>query len=312
MRSVVPVREGRIPFRNFRIWYRVVGEQERPDRLPLLCLHGGPGGTHDYLEPLEQAAREGRQVVFYDQLGSGNSDHPNDPGLWTVPLFVEELGVVRRELGLDHVHLFGQSWGGMLGMEYALTKPRGLASLVVANSPASMPQWVEEANRLRAALPPEVQQTLLRHESAGTTSDAAYLEAVMVFYRRHLCRLDVWPDCVNRSFEKMNQFPQVYHTMNGPSEFHCIGSIKNWSIVDRLGEIQEQVLLLSGRYDEATPAIVETIQRGIPESQWVIFENSSHMPHVEEPEQFMNVLNDFLKRAEQKLLQPAHSGSRTH
>jgi len=105
----------------------------------------------------------------------------------------------------------------------------------------------------------------------------------------------------------MNQDPQVYHTMNGPSEFHCIGSIKNWSIVDRLGEIREQVLLLSGRYDEATPAIVETIQRGIPGSEWVIFENSSHMPHVEEPERFLAVLNDFLKRAEQQLPRPAGS-----
>jgi len=305
--SVVPVREGHVPFRNFKIWYRVVGEQQSPDRLPLLCLHGGPGGTHDYLEPLEEAARQGRQVVFYDQLGSGNSDHPSDPGLWTVPLFVEELGVVRQALGLDQVHLFGQSWGGMLGMEYALAKPQGLASLIVANSPASMPQWVAEANRLRAALPSEVQQTLLRHESAGTTSDAAYHEAVMVFYRRHLCRLDTWPDCVNRSFEKMNQDPQVYHTMNGPSEFHCIGSLKNWSIVDRLGDIREQVLLLSGRYDEATPAIVETIQRGIPGSEWVLFENSSHMPHVEEPEEFMTVLNHFLRLAEQRVLQPTRS-----
>ena len=118
----------------------------------------------------------------------------------------------------------------------------------------------------------------------------------------------MWPDCVNRSFEKMNQDPQVYHTMNGPSEFHCIGSIKNWSIVDRLGEIREQVLLLSGRYDEATPAIVETIQRGITGSEWVIFENSSHMPHVEEPERFLRVLNDFLKRAEQRLPRPVSSG----
>ena len=185
-------------------------------------------------------------------------------------------------------------------MEYALTKPRGLASLIVADSPASMPQWVEEANRLRAALPPEVQQTLLRHESAGTTSDPAYHEAVMVFYRKHLCRLEEWPDCVNRSFEKMNQHPQVYHTMNGPSEFHCIGSIKNWNIVHRLSEIRERVLLLSGRYDEATPAIVETIHRGIPGSEWVIFENSSHMPHIEEPERFMRVLNQFLRRAEQE------------
>jgi L-proline amide hydrolase len=302
---VIPVREGHIPFRQFKIWYKTVGEQRSPGRLPLLCLHGGPGGTHDYLEPLEDAARQGRQVVFYDQLGSGNSDHPNDPSLWTVPLFVEELGVVRRALGLDSIHLFGQSWGGMLGMEYALTKPLGLASLIVADSPASMPQWVEEANRLRAALPPDVQRTLLQHEKEGTTSEAAYQEAVMVYYRRHLCRLERWPNCVNRSFEKMNRDPQVYHTMNGPSEFHCIGSLKNWSIVDRLGEIRERVLLLSGRYDEATPTIVETIQRAIPGSEWVLFEKSSHMPHVEEPEEFMKVLNDFLVRAEQRMLEPA-------
>jgi len=304
--SAVPVREGFVPFRNFKTWYRIVGKQETPDCLPLICLHGGPGGTHDYLEPLEAAASQGRQVVFYDQLGSGNSDQPDDPGLWTVPLFVEELGVVRQALGLDQAHLFGQSWGGMLGMEYALTKPRGLASLIVADSPASMPQWVEEANRLRAALPPEVQQTLLLHESAGTTGEAAYHEAVMVYYRRHLCRLETWPDSVNRSFEKMNKNPQVYHTMNGPSEFHCIGSLKDWNIVDRLKEIRERVLLLSGRFDEATPAIVETIHRGIPGAEWVLFENSSHMPHVEEPEQFINVLNQFLRRAEQQMLHPNH------
>jgi proline-specific peptidase len=298
--SAVPAREGYVSFRNFKTWYRIVGEQQSPNRLPLLCLHGGPGGSYDYLEPLEEAAREGRQVVFYDQLGSGNSDHPNNPGLWTVPLFVEELGVVRQALGLNQIHLFGQSWGGMLGMEYALTKPRGLASLIVADSPASMHQWVQEANRLRAALPPEVQETLLRHEAAGTTNEKAYHDAVMVFYRRHLCRLEVWPDCVKRSFQKMDEDPQVYHTMNGPSEFHVVGTLKDWSIVDRLGEIREKVLLLSGRYDEATPAIVETIQRGIPGSEWVIFENSSHMPHIEEPDRFMSVLNEFLRRAEQQ------------
>ncbi|MCI0621305.1 MAG: proline iminopeptidase-family hydrolase [Acidobacteria bacterium] len=307
MPSDVPVREGYIPFRDFKVWYRVVGEQQSADKLPLLCLHGGPGATHDYLEPIEEAASQGRQVIFYDQLGSGKSDHPNDPSLWAVPLFVEEVGVVRQALRLEQVHLFGQSWGGMLGMEYALTRPQGLASLIVANSPASMPQWLAEANRLRAALPSGVQQTLLRHESAGTTSDAAYQEAVMVFYRRHLCRLDTWPDCVNRSFEKLAQYPEVYHTMNGPSEFHCIGTLKNWSIVDRLGEIRVPVLLLSGRYDEATPTIVETIHRGIPASEWVLFENSSHMPHVEEPERFMNVLNDFLKRTEQQASQPVNS-----
>ena len=185
----------------------------------------------------------GRRVIFYDQLGAGNSDHPHNPSLWTVPLFVEELGVVRQALGLEHLHILGQSWGGMLGMEYALTQPPGLASLIVADSPASMPQWVAEANRLRAELPSDVQETLLKHEAAGTTDDPAYQEAMLVFYRRHVCRLDPWPDCLNRTFEKLSKDPEVYNTMNGPSEFHVIGVIKDWDIVNRLGEIHVPTLV---------------------------------------------------------------------
>jgi proline-specific peptidase len=292
------VKEGFVSFRDYKVWYRIVGEYEDSGKSPLLCLHGGPGATHDYLEPLEAMAATGRRVIFYDQLGSGNSDHPHNPSLWTVPLFVEELGVVRQALGLDHVHILGQSWGGMLGMEYALTQPSGLASLIVADSPASMPQWVAEANRLRAELPPDVQATLLKHEAAGTTDDPAYQEAVQVFYRRHLCRVDPLPDCVNRMVEIMAKDPEVYNTMNGPSEFHVIGVIKDWDIVDRLGEIHVPTLVLSGRYDEATPVIAETVHRGIAGSEWVLFENSSHMPHIEETARYLQVLTDFLDRIE--------------
>src|SRR5215472_12839710 len=144
-----PTTEGFLPFHGYRTWYHIVGNGEEPGKLPLLVLHGGPGASHDYLEPLEAMASTGRRVIFYDQLGGGNSDHPHDPLLWTVGLFVEELGVVRRSLGLDRLHILGQSWGGMLGMEYALTQPQGLASLIAVSSPASMKRWVEEANRLR-------------------------------------------------------------------------------------------------------------------------------------------------------------------
>lgn len=298
MDTAVSIKEGFVSFRGYKVWYGIVGEREEPGKLPLLCLHGGPGAPHDYLEPLGAMAATGRRVVFYDQLGSGNSDHPHDPGMWTVELFVEEVGVVRRALGLDRVHLFGQSWGGMLGMEYTLTQPPGLTSLIVADSPASMQQWVAEVNRLRAELPPEVQQTLLKHEVAGTTDDPAYQEATLVFYRRHLCRLDPWPECLKRTYEKLMQNPEVYYTMNGPSEFHVTGTLKNWSVVDRLGEMRVPTLLLSGRYDEATPAVVETIRRGITGSEWVIFENSSHMPHLEESERYIQVLTDFLNRVE--------------
>jgi proline-specific peptidase len=291
-------QEGYIPFHGYNTWYRIVGEREEPGKLPLLVLHGGPGATHDYLESLEAMASTGRRVIFYDQLGCGNSDHPHNPSLWTVELYVEEVGAVRQALGLDHLHLLGQSWGGMLGMEYALTQPSGLASLVVSDSPASMRQWVEEANRLRSELPPEVQETLSRHEEAGTTDDPAYEAATQVFYRRHVCRLDPWPDYVQRAFAKLAENPEVYNTMNGPNEFHVIGTLKDWNIVDRLGEIRVPTLLLSGRYDEATPAIVETIQQRIPGAEWVIFEQSSHMPHAEEPERYMQVLDGFLSRVE--------------
>jgi L-proline amide hydrolase len=290
--------EGFIPFRGYRTWYRIVGSGEAAGKLPLLALHGGPGVPHDYLEPLEALVKTGRRVIFYDQLGAGNSDHPHDPSMWTVALFVEELGAVRKALGLDRVHLLGQSWGGMLGMEYALTQPGGLASLIVSNSPASMAHWVSEANRLRADLPPEVQQTLLRHEAQGTTDSEEYQEAMLVFYRRHVCRLDDWPECLTRAFEKVNQHLEVYNTMNGPSEFHVIGTLKTWDITSRLHEITVPTLLISGRYDEATPAIVETIHRGIPGSEWVLFENSSHLPHIEETERYLQIVDRFLTQVE--------------
>jgi proline-specific peptidase len=292
------VSEGFIPFRGYRTWYRILGENEEPDKFPLLILHGGPGASYDYLEPLAAMAHTGRRVIFYDQLGGGNSDHPHDPSMWTVDLFVEELGEIRKALQLDHLHILGQSWGGMLGMVYALTQPDGLLSLTVADSPASMNQWVSEANRLRSQLPPDVQQTLLYHEAQGTTTSQEYQEAMLVFYRRHVCRTDPWPDCVTRTFEKLASYPEVYNVMNGPSEFHVIGSLKTWDITERLPEISVPTLLLSGRHDEATPMIVETIQRRIPGSEWVIFEESSHMPHVEETERYLQVFSKFLTRVE--------------
>lgn len=293
-----PITEGFIPFDGYRTWYHIVGNEEEPGKLPLLVLHGGPGASYDYLEPLEAMANSGRRVIFYDQLGGGNSDHPNNPSMWTVELFVEELDAVRNALALDHLHILGQSWGGMLGMEYALTQPSGLASLTVADSPASMVQWVSEANRLRTQLPAEVQQTLLNHEQNGTTDSKEYQDAELVFYRHHVCRLDPWPDYVTRAFDKLAQYPEVYTTMNGPSEFHVIGTLKSWDITDRLHEIKVPTLLLSGRYDEATPIIVETIHRGIPGSEWIIFENSSHMPHVEERDLYLQVLDRFFKHVE--------------
>jgi L-proline amide hydrolase len=159
---------------------------------------------------------------------------------------------------------------------------------------------VAEANRLRAGLPIDVQNTLSRHEAAGTTADPAYAEASMVFNRRHVCRLDPWPDCFTRSFRQMEADPEVYHTMNGPSEFHVIGSLRDWSIVDRVSVIDVPTLLISGRYDEATPETVQPFHDGIPDVRWEMFDESSHMPHVEETERFIATVDGFLDMIDKK------------
>ena len=293
-----PNQEGFIPFRGYRTWYRIVGDQEDERKYPLLCLHGGPGMSHDYLEPLEAIAETGRRVIFYDQLGCGDSDHPHDPALWKIELFVEEVAAIRNALGLEEIHLLGQSWGGFLAQEYMLTKPGGVKSLTLANSAASTERWITEANLLRSKLPEEIQQTLKKHEEAGTTDNPSYAAATDVYYHRHLCRLDPWPDCFNRTLEKLAQDPEVYNTMWGPSEFHCTGKLQNWNIESKLGKIQIPTLILSGEYDESTPAINEVLHRGIQNSEWVLFEESSHTPHLEATQKYLQVLANFLTRIE--------------
>jgi L-proline amide hydrolase len=288
--------EGRMLWNGYETWYRIVGDLDSGPT-PVVVLHGGPGAAHDYTEPIAELSRFGRGCVLYDQVGCGKSSHLADAPaeFWSPQLFKDELTELTQQLGLaDRYAVVGQSWGGMLAMEHALDHPPGLRAIVVADSPASMPLWVEEANRLRKDLPADVQETLTRHEEEGTTEDPAYEEAVRVFYDRHLCRVE-WPDCVQRSFAQMADDPTVYHTMNGPSEFHCIGSLKTWDITDRLPEIDTPTLLISGRYDEATPHIVEQIHSRIPGAEWELFEESSHMPHVEEPEAFLARVEVFLE-----------------
>ena len=301
---MIKLTEGFVPFRGYRTWYRVVGEGENEGKLPVVLLHGGPGGTHDYLESLEALAETGRRAVFYDQLGCGKSDRA-DESLWTVETFVDEVGVVRRELGLDRIHLFGSSWGGMLAMEYALTQPVGLESLMIASSPSSIPQWVEETGRLRRQLPEDVQATLDKHEAAGTTDDPEYEQACEVFYRRHVCRVPEWPDYVLRSFQFLSEHGEVYRYMNGPSEFHVVGTLKNWDVTDRLGEIHVPTLVVSGEHDEASPAINRTVSSGIPGAESVIYPGASHMAHVEDTEGYVRLLDDFMTRVETGVWKPS-------
>jgi pimeloyl-ACP methyl ester carboxylesterase len=276
----VTATEGRLPFRGYDTWYRVVGEAEHRGRVPLLALHGGPGGSHDPLEGLGALAEQGRRVVFYDQLGGGDSDKPDDPALWTVDTFLEQLRSVREALGLERLHLFGSSWGGMLALEYALTGPEGLASLVLNSTPTSAPRWAEETRRLHAELPP------------GLDREAAEKE----FWRRHICRVVPEPESLGRSRAKFGK--QVYETMWGPNEFTVTGTLRDWDVIDRLGEIEVPTLITSGRFDECTPALVEPLRSGIRGAEWVLFEESSHTSLLEETERYLQVVGGFLDRIE--------------
>jgi proline iminopeptidase len=288
--------EGYIEVPGGRVWYQIVGT-DRPG-IPIMCLHGGPGMTHDYLENLSGLAHS-RPVVFYDQLGSGKSERPVDESLWTVGRFVAELAAVREALGLRRLHLFGNSWGGWLALQYALDRRPQLSSLILSSSPPSVPRWITDSAELRAELDPAVRAVLDRHEAARHFACPEYQWAITHFYRRHLCRADPWPDSVERTFAGMSE--QVYTTMWGPSEFGPVtGRLHDWDVTDRLAEIRVPTLVTGGRHDEARPDHLAILAEGIGGSELVIFEESSHMAFIEERELYVHTIEDFLSRVEAK------------
>lgn len=286
--------EGTIAVPGGQVWYQILN----PDQpaTPLLCLHGGPGMPHDYLEPLAGIAAA-RPVIFYDQLGCGKSGRPADASLWTVGRFVEELAVVRAALRLPRLHLFGNSWGGWLALQYTLDGAPQLDSLILSSSPPSVARWISDCAELRAALDENVQDVLTRHEASGYFACPEYQWAITQFYRRHLCRADPWPDCLERTFAGLGA--EVYETMWGPSEFGPVtGRLRNWDVSDRLGEIRVPTLVTGGRHDEARPAHVAVLAERIADSELVIFENSSHTAFIEEQASYLGVVTDFLARAD--------------
>ena len=284
-------RTGYISVEGGKVWYKIAGAGK--PAVPLLTLHGGPGYPHDYLEPLEQLADE-RPVVFYDQLGCGQSDRPSDRTLWRVDRFVRELAQVRQALGLERIHLFGHSWGAMLAVDYMLSGAPA-ASLILASPALSIPRWMEDAARLRKTLPGDVQATLQHHEAAGTTETLRYRDATMQYYQRYLCRLDPWPEPMNRSHEASSG--AVYREMWGPSEFHATGNLINYDRTGRLSEVAVPTLYTCGRYDEATPEATGWYRSLTPHAELLVFERSAHMPHLEETDAYLAVLRDSLNRA---------------
>lgn len=287
-----------VPFRDFQTWVQITTPTTpRPDVHPLFVLHGGPGMAHDYVRNVAELAEEtGRQVIHYDQLGCGRSTHlPDAPtDFWVPELFVEEFHNVRTELGVERYHLLGQSWGGMLGAEIAVHAPVGLASLSICNSPASMELWMAAAARLRSNLPESTRQVLDRHEAAGTVTDPQYLAATQEFYVRHVCRLTPTPQDFIDSEAQMETDPTVYHTMNGPNEFHVLGTLKTWTIIDRLDRITAPTLVIAGEFDEAAPATWAPFAERIADARSHVFADASHCAHLEKPEEFRAVVAAFL------------------
>lgn len=291
------VSEGTLAFGRFRTWYRVTGNGE-VGRLPVVVLHGGPGLAHYGCLAMQGLASDGRQVVHYDQIGCGRSTHLPDAGedFWTIDLFRQELENVVEQLDLSGgYHLVGHSWGGMLGAEYALDRPSGLASLTICNSPASMELWAAAAEELRKQLPAEVRDKLDRHEAAGTLEDPEYLRAVDFVYDKHFCRVQPRPQELRATLEQMEADPTVYLSMNGPNEFHVTGTLRDWSIIDRLDGIDVPTLVIAGEYDEATPETWRPYVERIPDSREHVFSDASHTPHIEQTEAFLDVVGSFLR-----------------
>ena len=288
---------GYAPFRDHQTWYRISGELESTTHPPLVVLHGGPGCTHNYVASIADLGSRERAVIHYDQLGCGRSTRLRDhgPEFWTVELFLAELDNLLHHLDIvDEYDLLGQSWGGMLAAEHAVRRPAGLRRLVIANSPASMADWRQAADELRAELPTEIREALERHEATGSYDHPEYRAAEAEFYARHVCRIVPNPPEVERTNEALAEDSTVYGHMNGPNEFHVTGTMKDWTIVDRLHLVEAPTLVVNGRHDEATDGCVLPYVDNIPGARWHQFAESSHMPHVEERDLYMRVIGDFL------------------
>ncbi len=280
--------EGYVDVEGGRVWYRIAGSG---NEIPLVLLHGGPGAPSYYLNPLEGITVD-RPVIFYDQLGAGRSDRPTEASLWTVDRFLRELDDIREALELDEVHILGHSWGSMLAVDYMLTKPQGVRSLILASPALSVRRWAADADRLVAQLPEELQIIIEQHEASGTTDDPEYQEATMEYYKRYLSRSDPWSPDLLLAFENFNT--DIYGLMWGPSEFTATGTLKDYEREDMLPNLDLPVLFTVGRYDEATPETVEIYQRLVPGSKIAIFENSAHMTMLDEPEAYVDVVRQFL------------------
>ena len=260
----------------------------------LLCLNGGPGLPCDYVRDCHSwISDKGYKVVAYDQLGCGRSDKPDNKELWNVKRYATELNTIIKTLNLKNIHLLGQSWGTILGMEYAVTYPNVVKTLIMDNGVADVPHLISELNRLREALGSETVKMMLRHEAEGTLDHPEYQAAITILNYRHVCRLDEWPAPLTRSLNDWNM--DVYGTMQGPNEFTFTGNYSTWSRLKDISNVNVPVLVTCGMHDELTPACSMLMHNQFPKSEIKVFKNSSHMPFYEEPDEYFETLINFIK-----------------
>jgi len=283
-------QSGFVNVMGYKLFFKTFGAGDNV----LLCLHGGPGIPHYYLLPLAKLANDNFRVVFYDQLGVGGSDKPNDTSLFNIERGAEEVEGVRTALGLGRINLLGSSYGGALALQYALKYQAQIKKMIIASGLASVPETVSEMKRLKSLLPRGTQDVMREHESRCAFLHPEYLKAVNEYYRNFLCRLPEWPEEVVRALNDLSV--PVYFTQNGPNEFTIIGTWKGWDITARLPEIKVPTLVTVGRYDEVTPKVAETIHKGIPGSELRVFENSAHLTMWDEEEKYLQAVKEFLEK----------------
>jgi len=282
--------EGLIEVTGGRVWYQQFDENGKGT--PLLVLHGGPGSSCFSLQGLKELSKE-RPVILYDQLGCGRSDRPTDESLWRIERFVEELGQVRTALHLDEVHILGHSWGTTLAAAYALTKPAGVKSIIFSSPCLSAPLWEQDQKRNLRQLPMEVQETIKRAEENETTDSKEFEAAIEVFNKHFVNRLEKNPEWLEKR-PKEYRNPEIYNIMWGPSEFTVLGNLKEFDCTSQLKEITCPTLYTCGRFDEATPETTEYYSQMTPNSLFHVFEKSAHMAYIEESDEYMRIMGDFL------------------
>ena len=286
--------EGFINVPGGPVWYEINGGG---DGIPLLTVHGGPGGQSCAMTLINPLGDE-RQIIRYDQLGGGRSGRPRDMSNWQLDRFIEALHTVRLSLGLEQMHLLGHSWGGALVAAYVLEKgTEGIVSLTLSSPLLSTPAWIEDANTLRAQLPAEIREALDRHEAAGTTDSDEYQAATDEFYNRHVRGTPVVraQGCQGAPFN-----PVVYEFMWGPTEFRATGNLLDFDLSNRFGEIDIPVLLMAGEFDEARPERMRLFQPLFPDARFVMIEGATHSSSANNPDAYLAALRQFLREAEQK------------